>query len=406
MKMKMPCSGQWRWVVRRWLELVLVAGVAAMLLRAGMSRAHLQADAVLTITNGGTYSGNWTSHDANVPVIVIATAEPVVIENSILTGLGNLIETGVDHVNVTVRNCRGTGVNPNVAGKAVGRFLKAENFDSIVVQNNQFDQTAGIYLLTYLGDPNAGPTIQVVGNVVHNIDGRHSNGAGAYQADRDLVQFVQLDQVQHVPNIEIAWNQVTNDPGNSAVEDNISIYKSSGTKNSPIRIHDNLIEGAYPPDPLSADYSGGGIMLGDGNPDTPETGSGYVVAFNNQVINTTNYGMAIASGTHCSMHHNRIISTGTLSDGTPLPAQNVGAYVWDSNGKRAKIPKGFTANGGYANRIGWTKDGKRNDWWVPNAASWKDNIHWPGRITSETIAGEHDFWNKKLAKEHVTVGPG
>jgi hypothetical protein len=130
-----------------------------------------------------------------------------------------------------------------------------------------------------------------------------------------------------------------------------------------------------------------------------------VVGFNNQVINTTNYGMAISAGMHCSMHHNRIVSTGALPDGTALPAQNVGAYIWDSNAKRARIARAFAGNGGYANRIGWMQAGKRHDWWVPDAASWKDNMRWQGAITVQTVAAEHEFWAKKLTREHVIVGP-
>src|SRR5215831_17914944 len=128
MKMRCPVWGRRKGRVRRWFEVILVLGVVAVLLHMGVSRARKLSDAAFMITEAGTYSGNWTSQDANVAVIVIATAEPVVIENSTLTGPGNLIETGVEHAKVTVRNCRGTGVNPNVAGRAVGRFLVAEVF--------------------------------------------------------------------------------------------------------------------------------------------------------------------------------------------------------------------------------------------------------------------------------------
>ena len=58
--------------------------------------------------------------------------------------------------------------------------------------------------------------------------------------------IAQLDKVRHLAGVEIAWNEVINEPGNSAVEDNISIYLSSGTPQSPIRIHDNFIRGAFP----------------------------------------------------------------------------------------------------------------------------------------------------------------
>jgi len=202
-------------------------------LPSGLARGAGASGGALTISEAGTYSGQWTSNDPAVPVIVIATAEPVLIENSTLTGPGPLIAASVEHVKVTVRNTHGTGVNLNLAGKSTGRFLTAESFDSIVIENNDLEQTAGIYLLTYSGSPKAETTVRVLANRVHNIDGRHSDGAGGFQADVDAVQFVQLDQVQHVPNIEIAWNQVTNDPGKSAVEDNISIYKSSGNQGQP-----------------------------------------------------------------------------------------------------------------------------------------------------------------------------
>ena len=70
-----------------------------------------------------------------------------------------------------------------------------------------------------------------------------------------LVQFVQLDEVQNVPGIEIAPNQVIDKPGKSRVEDNINIYLSGGTAASPILIHDNYIQGAYTINPAQGSYS-------------------------------------------------------------------------------------------------------------------------------------------------------
>src|SRR5438552_2096729 len=67
-------------------------------------------------------------------------------------------------------------------------------------------------------------------NRYRNIDGRKSDGKGGYLTGaHELVQFVQFDKVRHIPGVEIAWNEVVNEPGQSAVEDNISIYLSSGT---------------------------------------------------------------------------------------------------------------------------------------------------------------------------------
>ena len=139
-----------------------------------------------------------------------------------------------------------------------------ESFDSVVIENNDIEGTGGIYLLDYAGNPTSETTVRIVRNRAHNIDGRRSDGADGFLSDVDLVQFVQLDKVRHVPHIEIAWNQVIDDPGRSRVEDVINIYLSSGTRASPIQIHDNYICGAYPANPTARDYSGGGIMLADG----------------------------------------------------------------------------------------------------------------------------------------------
>src|SRR5207248_1740713 len=167
----------------------------------------------------------------------------------------------------------------------------------------------------YAGNHTSTNTIKIVGNTAKNIDGRKSNGAGGWldynertpkaggatQLGYDDRQFLQLDQVHAVAGIDISFNNVTNEPGKSRVEDNISIYKSSGTKASPILIHDNNINGAYTIKPWQASYadstytydwsySGGGIMLGDGKGSLPISDPGCVKAYYNTVTNTSNYG--------------------------------------------------------------------------------------------------------------------
>src|SRR5436305_274683 len=81
--------------------------------------------APIVITKGGTYSGNWQSLDYRVPVIAIRTSEPVVIQNSTLSGRGDLIVTSAAHAKVTIRNTTGTALNPNIAGVAPGHFFWA-----------------------------------------------------------------------------------------------------------------------------------------------------------------------------------------------------------------------------------------------------------------------------------------
>ena len=105
----------------------------------------------IVITSGGTYSGKWQSNNPDVAAVTIRTTAPVIIENSNLQGKGNLIETAVADVDLTVRNSRGYGLNPGVAGRVPGRFLDGQSFDNIRIEHNYIEGTSGIWLLSYKG---------------------------------------------------------------------------------------------------------------------------------------------------------------------------------------------------------------------------------------------------------------
>src|SRR5581483_5461211 len=131
----------------------------------------------LVITRGGTYQGAWASDDPAVAAITIETTAPVVIEKSRLRGRGNLIATLVAHADLTVRDTTGEGINPDIEGRAPGRFLTAESFDRIDVENCALDHTAGIYLLNYTPAETGGAgefAVRIVRNEARNIDGRKS----------------------------------------------------------------------------------------------------------------------------------------------------------------------------------------------------------------------------------------
>jgi hypothetical protein len=359
--------------------------------------------ATFVIERGGTYSGTWESDDADVACVRIDTSEPVVIENSNVRGRGILIVSNARQAKITIRNTRGVGVNPSVAGRCVGRFANIERFASVTIENCSMENTAGIYLLDYAGDRSERQTVRIIGNTSKNIDGRHSDGRGGYTDSFDLVQFAQLDKCRHLTGAEIAWNQVINEPGRSRVEDNISIYMSSGTAKSPLRIHDNFIRGGYPTHPEKDGYSGGGIMLGDGvSDDGPAGDASFVVAERNQVLDTTNYGIAISAGHDNQIIANRIVSAGVLPDGKRIAAQNVGTYVWDSYKAGEKR---FFNNSGRDNLIGWVKGNERNDWWRPDAAAWENNTKWDHPILLATYELEWKLWQEKLAAAKMQVGP-
>lgn len=356
----------------------------------------------LTITRGGTYSGNWESLDTS-PAVVIQTSEPVVIENANIRGRGPLIH-GLG-TNLTVRNVRGTSLTPNILGRAAEMAIKVGDVRNLRVEGSTFTG-GGVYVHRFIGDPAAGQGIRILKNNFVNIDGRKSDGAGGYSGSV-IRQMVQFNDVTRIPTAEIAWNQNINAAGQSAGEDLINMYASSGTPSSPIRIHNNYLQGSYPANPLTDGHSGGGILLGDGNTGNPET-NGYQHAFENQVISTTNYGAAIIGGYGNRMENNRVISSGRTPDGTRIAAQNVGLYVWDMYGSGAA----FGMNVMQGNVSGWTKvsttgSTSQNNWWFPHGStngSVTGNNTGLGTQTLDSEKAEFARWEQKLAAAGVVVG--
>ena len=410
---------------------LLLAAVSCYVLCVSSRVIAAAPQSPLVVTHGGTYRGSWASEDADVPVVRVETTEPVVFDRCTFIGRGNLIQSRVDHSDITVRNCTGTGENPNIAGRWAGRFLEDESFDRVRVEHCELDHTAGIYLRECLGkrEGGMGGTIDIVANRAIDIDGRKSDGHGGYldfnlrtnkrtnltEAGFSEVQFVQFDGVHGVPRVEIAWNHVLNEPGRSRVEDNINLYNSSGTAASPITIHDNCIRGAYNFDPSAQSkndgifsydlsYSGGGIMLGDGAAKLVGDRPAYIEALDNVVIGTTNYGIAIAAGHDISFQRNVIVSAGLLPNGQPIAEQNVGAYIWNVYKPNRTIPSTFTANGGRDNVIGWMKGDARNDSWTPDAAFWTGNTAIKGPITREAEDLAEGKWKARAEQAGVHIG--
>lgn len=358
----------------------------------------------LVITRGGTYSGNWQSLDVHQPAVAISTTEPVVITNSVVRGMDDLIVSAISGVNLTVTNTTGYSLNPNKLGRTPGRFALLHTIASADLENNTLIGTSGIEIETYGGAASATTPIKVLKNSALNIDGRLSDGGGSFLTganDNEAVQFVQLNGCLHVPGVDIGWNQVVNLPGQSRVEDNISIFKSSGTPAAHILIHDNFIQGAYPADAAHATaYSGGGIMLSDGTGATLDADPGFVDAYNNIVISTSNYGLAVASGHDNTISNNIVIASGMLPDGTRILYQNVGIYVWNST------PDPFFANNSASNNtVGFVGLlNTRNDYWLPDAPVQVNNVSLANPITLQT---EHDYfvlWLQKIATAGVAPG--
>ncbi|MBB5233873.1 NPCBM/NEW2 domain-containing protein [Deinococcus budaensis] len=371
---------------------------------------NVQYSGKLIITKGGTYSGNWESQDTGAAVS-IRTSEPVIIENSNIRGRGHLIHGFRNRV--TIRNTRGYALNPNVAGRTHGYAVAAEELMSLRIENSYFENTGGIYIREFWGDPNRGDTIKILRNQIRNVNGTKSDGNGGYQNASHIVQALHMNAVRRVPNVEVAWNEIINEPGKSATEENINILASSGTPNSPMLIHDNYIQGAYPVSPATTtNYAGGGILLGDGKVSDP-LDSGYTRVYNNQIVGTTNHGLAIAGGVSHQMYNNRVVGSGRLPDGTRLPAANVGLYVWDPYGAGKLTPPTFANNVMRDNVVGWTRvgsDGRtsNNPMWFPNCGlnntvcTGNQDL---GTVTLDMERQEFTRWQSKLSSAGIKVGP-
>jgi hypothetical protein len=352
----------------------------------------------LVITRGGSYAGCWSSGDPATLAVRIATSEPVELRDCRVSGSGLLVSNSVPNVKLAVRNCVFQGLYPGQRGRSGSYAMLVTSFDYLDVQHNLVVQKGGFKAIDWSGEGSV-PAVTVKFNRARNIDGRHADGAGGYLDDaagRDLLQFVQLDKVNG-PGIEIAWNEVVNWPFSSNPEDNISVYKSGGTPGSPLLIHDNYIEGAYPPDPSTDRYYGGGILVGD-------EGGAWSVVRDNIVVAPTNYGVAIAGGTNNVLRGNRVVSSGQLSDGRPIAAQNVGVYVWNNS-----APAAWGNNSAFENVAGLSKPGKgRNDWWLPDCTGRCDNTHFRPQsqaVTREDEKSERVRWRDRLAAAGATVGP-
>ena len=365
----------------------------------------------ITITQGGTYSGNWESTDPAVPAVSIQTSQPVVIENSRIRGVGHngLIEGyGSD---LTVRGSIFTGIRPNVRGVAAPRALCLGDVHNLRFEHNLISHTGGVYLNNYRGDGTAANTVTIRYNRSLNTDGRQSDGVGGILAGaQTIANFVQFNQLQGLPGADISWNEVRDEAYNSLAEDKINMYLSSGTATSPIRIHDNLIRGAYSQNPATdASYSGGGIILGDGTSTALEQNA-HAWAYDNTVLDTVNYGVSIAGGSDMRLQRNVVLSSGLLPDGRRIPAQNVGLIVWNYSSVAPALMQNNLEEDSTLAWAHWNVDGSAgsNAWWTPDCSALYTSVcrnnTFPAVPTPADIGTADQNWQSRLAAQGLTTG--
>jgi hypothetical protein len=380
------------------------------------SIGDIQWSGPINITQGGTYSGNWKSTNPKTAAVTISTTQPVIIQNSYVTGPADLIDDPDYGNNLTVKNVIGIGVNPNVSGQAYGVFVDAQNSVLLDVQNSYFENVRfGVYLRGYTGNRNGTQTITILNNRGRNILGVESNGNNGSLPGETNYQWAhafQLSDAYGVPGIKIAWNEIVNYPSQSLVNENISMFDSGGTSSSPALIHDNYVQGAYPYNPAVDTYNGGGFTTDGSASDTVQTASAFNNIYSNQFVDTVNMGIEIGTGHDNAAYNNRAISAGLLPNGTHIPSQNVGLTLYDVYGNVAK--GSMYNNNMYNNTVGWmcwaarcAWDGYRADDYFPINPSYY-GTNQPISTNPITLAmesTEYQTWLTKISSNNQAIGP-
>lgn len=210
--------------------------------------------------------------------ITIQGEENTVIENLRITNPNGPCIYIDSAANILIRNSE--------IGPCADGGIRATSVSGLKIQNNTIrDNALGIYVLL-------GTQIEISQNDMVNTG-------------RNLVQF---DKVSG-PNNSFSHNRGSHTRGNPVTEDLISMYKSSGTAASPIKITHNRIRNG------GSSATGSGIMLGD-------VGGAHQLAAYNTLVDPGQVGIGVASGTNIRVIGNRVYQSA-------LPHSNVGLYVWN-----------------------------------------------------------------------------
>jgi hypothetical protein len=317
--------------------------------------------------------------------------------------------------NVTIRNCFGYALDPEVAGTVREDFFFGFKIGSLNAEHNYMEAVNYGFRLYQQGTTPTGP-ISIRFNRAKNFDGVPSDGKGGriltgleFDQDNGNHFFIIADS-RNIPRLEIAWNEVINDPFVSSIGDVINIYSSGGSSASPIDIHDNLIWGGYAANPLLQDrYYGGGITMDGSSADTPETATSFVRIHDNQLIAGSNFGVGMAAGHDNEAFGNRAISTGVLRDGRAYRIKaGSGIYVWNCTCYKQPATVYFN-NFAHDNVAGWAAaaSGVRQDYYLPDCATGKctNNSSIPDPIATSLEDQELTLWAQKLVASNITVGP-
>lgn len=234
-------------------------------------------------------------------------------------GAGDFIHI-TDNSRVTVENCRFYGTGSQPIGTARGRALYAYKPAQLVFEHNYLLNTAGTKVEYWADNVAAANALQWRYNRVENICG----GTGG-----DYRQALQLQHVEERTGLEVAYNQIINTPNQSRVEDNFNLGESSGTSSSPLRLHHNYVQGAYPAVASASGFTGTGLTTDAGGTDrTLRQLPHNIVVEDNIFISCRNACMNIAAGYDILYQRNLCRVSGQLADGTSVGGVTNGVAIF------------------------------------------------------------------------------
>jgi parallel beta-helix repeat protein len=216
--------------------------------------------------------------------IDISGGAPVTITNSVIGPCGGRGIHVAGSINAVIQN--------NYVHDVTGQGISVETVAEQTVQQNSITNAGfGIYIAN-------NNSVDTSANVDYN---ELTNITGMTTQNTSVIQFNQITG----PNNSISCNvyyqpQPATAAGFAGPCDSFSLFLSSGTAASPIKVEGNRINGG------GDFWNCGGVMLSDGDTGPGTTGPGYVYAHDNLLINPGNYGMDVSTGHDITIDDNYV----------------------------------------------------------------------------------------------------
>lgn len=321
---------------------------------------------------------------------------PVLVENCDFGGTPYQAYISIRSPDITVRNNRvfaekaasGTTYGPGV-------FLEIDNQNSkvqkLLVEHNYTQGCAGVRIQNITENANK---FVVQYNDILNVNTVRGNGTREFKSAFQLLNCPAIW-------IDITRNQIRNKQGLGNGEDQINLYSCIGTAAKPIRVFENLIDGAFSHDLSSGNngYTGTGTTsdLAGGGKLVPC----FVYIFDNQYIRTANAAVNIAGGHDIFVYHNRIATYGKFEDDvTTIGTQSAAMAIFDyyQTGS-ANFYNNHAKNNliGYRTWWGDRRDGSMNALAADGKMLVTDNLHMPDPITLAIENAERQIWEQRKA---------